>query len=377
MAQQTINIGTVANDGTGDPIRDAFDKANDNFTELYNGLAGLLDLKGSADCSANPNYPAASKGDAYVVSVAGKIGGASGVVVNAGDVYFATADNAGGTEASVGTSWAVIEGNLGFTPVNKTGDTMTGDLNVPDDAYDATAWNGSTEVPTKNAVRDKIEAIVAGSATVSDTAYGVGWDGDTTNAPSKNAVYDKIETISAGSYTDEQARDAIGTALVAGNCVAITVNDGADTITIAKTHRGALVKKSADQTSANYTAGVMLAFNAETYDTDGIHDNVTNNTRLTVPANVTKVRLKAQAGMANVTNSVVIVLEIYKGGSAAYDGFAASRMNIANPAPHIQAIGPVISVSSGDYFEAKLTVTTDTSIDITAQNTWFEMEIIE
>lgn len=35
MAQQTINIGTVANDGTGDPLRTAFDKTNDNFTELY------------------------------------------------------------------------------------------------------------------------------------------------------------------------------------------------------------------------------------------------------------------------------------------------------------------------------------------------------
>jgi len=39
MAQQTINIGTVANDGTGDPLRTAFDKANDNFTELY-GFGG-------------------------------------------------------------------------------------------------------------------------------------------------------------------------------------------------------------------------------------------------------------------------------------------------------------------------------------------------
>ena len=35
MAQPPLNIGTVANDGTGDPLRDAFDKANDNFTELY------------------------------------------------------------------------------------------------------------------------------------------------------------------------------------------------------------------------------------------------------------------------------------------------------------------------------------------------------
>lgn len=151
MAQQTIGIGTIANDGTGDTLRDAFDKANDNFTELYAATAGagtgdmlstnnlsdvasaatsrtnldvystsevdtaistavtgLLDLKGATDCSGNPNYPAASKGDAYVVSVAGKIGGASGTTVAVGDVYFATADNAGGTQASVGASWDVV-----------------------------------------------------------------------------------------------------------------------------------------------------------------------------------------------------------------------------------------------------------------------------
>lgn len=35
MAKQTIGIGTVANDDTGDTLRDAFDKANDNFVELY------------------------------------------------------------------------------------------------------------------------------------------------------------------------------------------------------------------------------------------------------------------------------------------------------------------------------------------------------
>lgn len=34
-AQQTINLGTVANDGTGDPARTAFGKCNSNFTELY------------------------------------------------------------------------------------------------------------------------------------------------------------------------------------------------------------------------------------------------------------------------------------------------------------------------------------------------------
>ena len=43
MAKQTINIGTTANDGTGDPIRSAFDKSNDNFTELYAGAGGVAD----------------------------------------------------------------------------------------------------------------------------------------------------------------------------------------------------------------------------------------------------------------------------------------------------------------------------------------------
>ena len=40
MAKQVINVGINANDGTGDPIRDAFVKANANFDELYSTDAG-------------------------------------------------------------------------------------------------------------------------------------------------------------------------------------------------------------------------------------------------------------------------------------------------------------------------------------------------
>lgn len=35
MAKQVIGIGSAANDGTGDTLRDAFDKTNDNFNEVY------------------------------------------------------------------------------------------------------------------------------------------------------------------------------------------------------------------------------------------------------------------------------------------------------------------------------------------------------
>lgn len=40
MAKQTINIGTNQDDGTGDLLRVAFNKVNDNFTEIYNELGG-------------------------------------------------------------------------------------------------------------------------------------------------------------------------------------------------------------------------------------------------------------------------------------------------------------------------------------------------
>ena len=35
MAYQAINIGSVADDGTGDTLRSGGDKVNDNFVELY------------------------------------------------------------------------------------------------------------------------------------------------------------------------------------------------------------------------------------------------------------------------------------------------------------------------------------------------------
>ena len=38
MAKKTLSLGTTANDHTGDSLRVAGGKINDNFTELYNAL---------------------------------------------------------------------------------------------------------------------------------------------------------------------------------------------------------------------------------------------------------------------------------------------------------------------------------------------------
>ena len=61
----------------------------------------------AVDCSANPNYPEALCGDQYIVTVAGKIGGGSGADVHVGDLVTCTVANAGGTQASVGSSWKI------------------------------------------------------------------------------------------------------------------------------------------------------------------------------------------------------------------------------------------------------------------------------
>ena len=49
MARQAINIGSSANDGTGDPLRTAFDKINDNFVELYGSDNDLNTLDANLD----------------------------------------------------------------------------------------------------------------------------------------------------------------------------------------------------------------------------------------------------------------------------------------------------------------------------------------
>jgi len=41
MTIQTINLGSYANDGTGDDLRTAFTKANNNFTFLSGQIAGI------------------------------------------------------------------------------------------------------------------------------------------------------------------------------------------------------------------------------------------------------------------------------------------------------------------------------------------------
>lgn len=63
-------------------------------------------------------------------------------------------------QVGVWTGDGTLEGTSGLT-YNGTVLAVTGDVTVSDEAYGA-GWNGSLEVPTKNAVYDKIETISGG-----------------------------------------------------------------------------------------------------------------------------------------------------------------------------------------------------------------------
>lgn len=60
MAKQTINIGSAANDGTGDTLRAAFTKTNHNFTEVYGSAQEAFNQANTGTVLAQAAFDAAN-----------------------------------------------------------------------------------------------------------------------------------------------------------------------------------------------------------------------------------------------------------------------------------------------------------------------------
>lgn len=91
----------------------ATQKAVKTYADQIIAAADAMVFSGVVDCSTNPNYPAADRGHTYRVSVAGKIGGGSGVNVENGDLLLCLTDStASGNHATVGANWNITQANI-------------------------------------------------------------------------------------------------------------------------------------------------------------------------------------------------------------------------------------------------------------------------
>lgn len=139
-------------------------------------------------------------------------------------------------------------------------------------------------------------------------------------------------------------------------------------------HLGALVRKTSSQTIATGTH-TQLSFDSEVRDVGGFHSTSSNTSRLTVPAGVARVRVRANAAFA--ANGVgARSLRVLKNG-ASLPGVPFIRMinTGAGLAAAINVASGVLDVAPGDYFEASVFQDSGGDLNALADDaTWFEIE---
>jgi hypothetical protein len=130
---------------------------------------------------------------------------------------------------------------------------------------------------------------------------------------------------------------------------------------------------------------VALALNSESFDTDNIHNNAVNNTRLTVPAGVTRIILRGGANVTPVLGGLTH-LRMRKNGVSGLSldtgmaGFVPHRTTPAGGTGSSKGLysfqSGVIQVVATDFFE--MYGLGQNNVTSLVQNTiWFEMEIIQ
>lgn len=129
----------------------------------------VLNFQGPQDCSTSPNYPDANAGDVYSISKSGKIGGANGLDVQAGDLLICVVTGTSGDQATVGPNWKILENfdrtqSLYTSTSSTSGDIVTyGDTtgkNLTDSGFsiDSTGplSNSNTTIPTSLQISNAI-----------------------------------------------------------------------------------------------------------------------------------------------------------------------------------------------------------------------------
>lgn len=185
--------------------------------------------------------------------------------------------------------------------------------------------------------------------------------------------------ISSGAYSS--GGNTVARALIQSSTGALLNLSGAaicTVITPAQSMRfmGARVYVGTTLTTQDIRVLGALAFNTEDFDTDGFHDNVTNNTRLTIPSdkNIKYVELTGCIACDLDTNDTWRRLMIVKNGTTAVGEITRSEAGSGLWGLNVSS-GP-LSVISGDYFELWAQTESDASISILQNSTYFSIKVL-
>lgn len=144
--------------------------------------------------------------------------------------------------------------------------------------------------------------------------------------------------------------------------------------------RGALVYSSVNVNIPDGTP-IVIPFDSEEYDTDNIHDTVTNTSRLTVPSGVSYVRLYWSLSWAAASTGYRWVDFLKNGSSLGFTGWPRKN-RFGNSGTYSTIMGgssPPLPVVAGDYFEIRGFQNSGSTLWIHNGNTnnYFGMEILE
>lgn len=246
MAKQIINIGASANDGTGDPLRNAFDKANDNFTEVYLALGNannpidLFDTNGALDLLGKPHKVSFlySTEELLLDVNSSTYHGIIGHAHDTGAMYYAHAGwNKLLSDNSAGDILNYVDPLSPFVY----------SANILNDEVDGyvlgTSANGSyswVEAASGGGGGSFANTDVDGhlnTSTASDNEV-LSWDGSDYSWVGQPADQNTFTQITVGGTTIGADSATTEVTFVAGANVTLTANNTADTITIASSGGG-------------------------------------------------------------------------------------------------------------------------------------------
>jgi len=200
----------------------ATQKATKAYVDQIVASQDAMVFKGVIDCSASPNYPAADRGWTYRVSVAGKIGGASGINVEVGDILLCLNDaTASGNQATVGSSWSVIQANL-------DGALLTTSIGVTVQGFDATLAALAAFNTNGMLVQTAADTFTARSIAVSGTGISVSNGSGVAGNPtlSIDAGLQALGAFNTNGILVQTANDTFAGRTITGTANQITVSNG-------------------------------------------------------------------------------------------------------------------------------------------------------